>query len=139
MARAPAEAVPMGKRAGSAALWIALGAGGFGAAALWTQLTDGGGADGATLEIGSEPIAAQPRPEVLPEPVAATGDCAAAMTGIRALIEEVPSGSMLTEAQNQMLTAGLASVDESCTEGLAGEFREREVLPWLTWAPPAEA
>ncbi len=129
----------MGKRAGSALVWIALGAGGFGAVALWTQVADGGGVTAAAPEAGSEPIAAQPRPEVLPEPVAATGDCAEAMAGIRALIAEVPSGSMLTEPQNRTLTAGLASVDEACPEGVAGEFRDSEVVPWLTWAPPAEA
>jgi len=90
----------------------------------------------ATLDVaGSEPIPAVPRPAVLPEPVAATGACAGAMDVLRALIVSIPSGALLDDAQNTQLTAGLDGLDGACSDDESEEFRDRELVPWLTYAP----
>ncbi|MGQ0826101.1 MAG: hypothetical protein ACT4OX_13910 [Actinomycetota bacterium] len=94
-------------------------------------------ADPVATEVpGSRPIVAQPAPAVPPEPVAAEGECGVEMAAVRVLIELVPAGSLLDPAQNQRLTAGLATVDAACSADLAEEFRTREVVPWLTYLPP---
>lgn len=116
---------------------------GFGVAA-WTARGDAGreGGSGAgglsTAEArGETAIPARPRPDTPAETVASDGPCHDAMETVRALVAQVPSGALLDEAQNRVLTGGLAAVDRSCSPASATAFREQEVVPWLTWAPPA--
>ncbi len=114
------------------AIVLTLAAGGAGAIAL-TRLSDPvpapSGAD------GSETIRAEPRPAVDPEPVAATGACADAMNTLRGLMTSAQSGSLLDDAQNTQLTAGLDGLDTACAADDAEEFRDRELVPWLNYAP----
>jgi hypothetical protein len=84
-------------------------------------------------------IAARPAPVVRPVPVAAAGACAGALAPVRALIAAVPSGSLLSSDGNRRLTDGLARVDLSCDPAIAAAFRKVEVVPWLTYLPPAAA
>jgi hypothetical protein len=84
-------------------------------------------------------IAARPAPVVRPVPVAAAGPCAGALAPVRALIAAVPSGSLLSSGGNRRLTDGLARVDASCDPVTAAAFRRVEVVPWLTYLPPAAA
>jgi hypothetical protein len=85
---------------------------------------------------GSLPIVAQPAPVERPEPVAAGGACADELTAVRGLMAAAPSGSLLDDAQNFQLTAGLTRVDDACSSEVAGEFRSQELEPWLTYLPP---
>lgn len=88
-------------------------------------------------DAGAEPIAAHPAPATPPKPIPASGACGAAMEALRALIAAVPSGALLDEEQNVQLTAGLARLDADCDAPSAQAFRDRELVPWLTYAPPA--
>lgn len=114
-------------------------AAGFGVAA-WQA----GGGEGAPQGVGAvadepgdSPIPARPRPDTPPETVPAEGACREAMEAPRLLVAAVPSGALLDEVQNRALTDGLAAVDAACPAAIAAAFREREIVPWLTWAPPA--
>lgn len=86
---------------------------------------------------GDSSIPARPRPHTPPETVPGEGACGGAMEALRFLVAAVPSGSLLDEAQNRALTDGLAAVDAACPADLAATFREQEIVPWLTWVPPA--
>jgi hypothetical protein len=85
-------------------------------------------------------IVALPAPAVRPVPVAADGECGAAMQAIRVLQRTAPSGSMLPEAADEQLNADLEHLDRACTSTPDAEqaFRDRELTPWLTYLPPTD-
>jgi hypothetical protein len=106
---------------------------------LALALTDGNGPTApAAAALGRPAIVAKPPPAVPPEPVAAGGDCGAAMDAVRSLQHTYPSGSMLPEPADQELNADLARLDRACAGApqLALLFRTRELNPWLTYLPP---
>jgi hypothetical protein len=84
-------------------------------------------------------IVALPAPAVGPVPVAADGECGAAMQAVRALQRTAPSGSMLSEAADQQLNADLEHLDQACTStpDVEQAFRDRELTPWMTYLPPS--
>lgn len=98
----------------------------------------------APARNASGAIPAQPRPGELPPLVASAGDCKVQLNKLRDLMEEVPSGLLpRTPAQDALfnqqmsLITGTVATPGACSPETVAMFREQEVGPWLTWAPPS--
>jgi hypothetical protein len=117
---------------------VALGVGGVVAWQHQAHDSAGGAVVVASGQPATKPIAARPAPAVPPQPVGAPGACGGAMTRIRTIQRQYPSGALLPEAANRQLTAELAALRRDCAATPAAErlFRRRELTPWLTYLPP---
>lgn len=81
-------------------------------------------------------IVAKPRPEVLPEPVAASGACGDTLGRLRQLMEDFASGASLDHQASATLTTLLAEATAACDAGTKAEFMAVELTPWLTYLVP---